>query len=70
MWIDIIIVAISLIILLVMNYLYKRLTCEINWLDGCEDSKKAIKLYSFCRIFIHIFSMILVGVLMYVYVFQ
>lgn len=70
MKIDIAIIAISFVLLLVMNHLHKRLTGEINWLEGCEDSQRTVKIYRVFRAIISIFCIVFVGVLAYVYVFQ
>lgn len=70
MWIDFVVIAISFILLFIMNFLAKRIKKEISWAEECEDNKKAAKIYRITYILIQVMSFIFCGVLAYVYVFQ
>lgn len=69
MKIDIAIIGISVFLMLIMRFLVEKVKDEYYFAKRYDDNHAA-KIYSICWIAIDVFSLLLSGVLMYVYVFQ
>lgn len=69
MWIDFVIIIVSFCLFAFMRILYNKTDREYRF-AVLQNNKLAAKVYSACRIAIIVFSLILAGVILYVYVFQ
>lgn len=69
MKIDIAIIGISVFLILAMRFLAGKVKDEYHFAKKYDDNHTA-KIYSICWIAIDVFSLLLSGVLMYVYAFQ